>query len=198
MIWRLILFSAWLALSGCATTPLLEPSTDPHQLDLWQQHQARLQSLQHWRVEGRAAILARGSGGQVAFAWQREPGQQTLSIRTPLGQNVMQLTQTAQGVVLIDPEGTIHQGNDGEALLREILGWSVPLESMHAWLRGLPASRKEAFLLDEHGRIKLLQSNGWRIEYQRYSLIQGLALPSRLELTHTDLTLRLVVDRWRL
>lgn len=198
MILRVLLLGGVLLLSGCATAPLIEPETDPQRIMLWEAHQAMLQQIEHWRAEGRAAIRAQGSGGQVAFDWQRDPGQQLLHIRTPLGQNAMQLTQNAQGVVLIDHEGRIYQGSDGEAMLREALGWSVPVDAMHAWLLGLPASGDDAYSLDELGRLKSMHSNGWRIDYQRYTVIDGIPLPSRLELTHAELNLRLVVDRWSL
>ncbi|MDM7321755.1 MAG: lipoprotein insertase outer membrane protein LolB [Gammaproteobacteria bacterium] len=198
MILRLLLLGGLLLLAGCATAPLLEPTTDPQRISLWQTHQAKLHQIKRWRAEGRAAILAQGTGGQIAFDWQREPGQHVLNIRTPLGQNVMQLTQNAQGVVLIDQDGSVYQGGDGETLLRETLGWSVPLDAMHAWLLGLPTSQSDAYNLDEEGRLKRMHSNGWRIDYQRYTLVNGIPLPSRMELTRTDLTLRLVVDRWRL
>jgi outer membrane lipoprotein LolB len=198
MTLRLLLLGGLLLLAGCATAPLLEPTTDPQRISLWQAHQALLKQVERWRAEGRAAILAQGTGGQVAFDWQREPGQQLLNIRTPLGQNAMQLTQNAQGVVLIDHEGTVYQGSDGEAMLRETLGWSVPFDAMHAWLLGLPAAQSDAYSLDELGRLKRMHSNGWRIDYQRYTLVNGIPLPSRMELTHADLTLRLVVDRWHL
>ncbi|MGB9670163.1 MAG: lipoprotein insertase outer membrane protein LolB [Halothiobacillaceae bacterium] len=198
MTLRLLLLGGLLLLAGCATAPLLEPTTDPQRISLWQAHQALLKQVERWRAEGRAAILAQGTGGQVAFDWQREPGQQLLNIHTPLGQHAMQLTQNAQGVVLTDHDGTVYQGSNSEAMLRETLGWSVPFDAMHAWLLGLPASQSDAYSLDELGRLKRMHSNGWRIDYQRYTLVNGIPLPSRMELTHADLTLRLVVDRWHL
>ncbi|MGK0673682.1 MAG: lipoprotein insertase outer membrane protein LolB [Halothiobacillaceae bacterium] len=197
---RTLLFGGLLLLSGCATAPLIETETktDPHRLSLWQEHQALLRQIERWYAEGRAAILAQGTGGQIAFDWQREPGQQLLNIRTPLGQSAMRLIQNAQGVVLVDHEGVIHQGSDGEAMLHEVLGWSVPLDVMHTWLLGLPASPDDAYTLDDLGRLRQMQSNGWRIDYQRYTLVNGIPLPSRMELTRADLTLRLIVDRWKL
>lgn len=195
---RILALSSLLLLAGCATTPMVEEETDPQRISLWRAHQLQLQTIQQWHIEGRAAILAQGSGGQVAFDWSRAAEQQTLNIKTPLGQNVLQLTHNAQGVVLVDHEGEIYQGTDGEALLREALGWSVPFEAMHAWLLGLPATRDDAYSLDAEGRLKRMHSNGWRIEYQRYIVINGVSLPSKMELTHMDLSLRLVVDQWRL
>ena len=197
---RLLALSSLLLLAACATAPMVEEeeAADPQRVSLWRAHQAQLQGIRQWHIEGRAAILAQGAGGQVAFDWSRAAEQQTLNIKTPLGQNVLQLTHNAQGVVLVDHEGEIYQGTDGEALLRETLGWSVPFEAMHAWLLGLPATRDDAYSIDAQGRLKRMHSNGWRIEYQRYTAINGVALPTKMQLTHMDLTLRLVVDQWRL
>jgi outer membrane lipoprotein LolB len=198
MTFRTLLLGGLLLLSGCATAPLIETEADPQRLGLWQAHQEMLQHVERWRAEGRAAILAQGTGGQVAFDWQREADGQQLDIRTPLGQQAMRLTQSPEGVVLIDHEGTAHQGSDAEAMLRESLGWSLPFDAMHAWLLGLPANPSDAYSLDEQGRLQRLHSNGWRIDYQRYTLVNGIPLPSRMELTHPGLTLRLIVDRWQL
>ncbi|TQV63075.1 MAG: outer membrane lipoprotein LolB [Halothiobacillaceae bacterium] len=195
---RVLALGSLILLGGCATAPMIQEETDPQRIGLWRSHQQQLQAIQQWQIEGRAAILAQGTGGQVAFDWSRATEQQVLNIKTPLGQNVLQLTHNAKGVVLVDHEGEIHQGTDGEALLRETLGWSVPFEAMHAWLLGLPATGNDAYSLDPEGRILRMHSHGWRIEYQRYTTLNGVALPSKMELTHMDLTLRLIVDRWRL
>ncbi|MEW6445022.1 MAG: lipoprotein insertase outer membrane protein LolB [Pseudomonadota bacterium] len=198
MISRILALSAILLLGGCASLPPVEQDADPRKLDLWQAHQASLQTLRQWRAEGRAAILAQNSGGQIAFDWVQTHGQQVLTLKTPLGQNAVQITQNPGGAVLVDQDGTLHEGANSEALLRETLGWSVPVAGMHAWLLGLPATSDDAYSLDEHGRLKRLHSQGWRIEYQRYTVVDGKALPSKMEFTHMDLGLRLVIDRWRL
>ncbi len=198
MILRLLPPILLLLLSACATTPPLTPETSAPRLMAWQAHQQQLRQIAHWRAQGRAAILAQGAGGQIAFDWQSEPGQRLLHIRTPLGQNAMQLTQNSQGVVLVDQEGRVYEGEEAEELLHETLGWAVPFDAMHAWLLGLPASEEETFRLDAEGRLERLQSGDWRIEYQAYTVVDGIALPRRLELVHRHLTLRLIVDRWQL
>ncbi|MGC8730857.1 MAG: lipoprotein insertase outer membrane protein LolB, partial [Halothiobacillaceae bacterium] len=61
MTLRLLLLGGLLLLAGCATAPLLEPTTDPQRISLWQAHQALLKQVERWRAEGRAAILAQGT-----------------------------------------------------------------------------------------------------------------------------------------
>lgn len=200
-----------IGLSGCASLPeTAESSTPPgtegaldrdaQRLDLWLARQYAMQQLNNWRCEGRAAILAQNGGGQISFDWLRTPNDQVLNIKTPLGQNALQLTINPGGVTLIDHEGQVTQGEDGEALLNQALGWSVPIESLRAWLLGLPASRQDSYTLDAQGRILTLDSQGWSIEYKRYSETSGsglsLSLPSKFELRRSEMTLRLVIDRW--
>jgi len=196
-------------LGGCATLPeTAEPSAAPstegaldrdaQRLDLWLVRQVNLQRLNSWRCEGRAAILAQDGGGQISFDWLRNPQDQVLSIKTPLGQNALQLTINPSGATLIDHEGQVTQGESGEVMLNEVLGWSVPIESLRAWLLGLPSSREDSYTLDAQGRILSLDSQGWTIEYKRYSETNGLSLPSKFEMRRSEMTLRLVIDRWTL
>ncbi|MEW5837273.1 MAG: lipoprotein insertase outer membrane protein LolB [Pseudomonadota bacterium] len=199
-------------LGGCASLPetdeSMTPSTtgamdsDAQRLELWLNRQRAMQKLDHWRSEGRAAILAQNGGGQISFDWQHKPNEQILSIKTPLGQNALQLTINPGGATLVDHEGQVLQGEDGESLLQQALGWSVPIEFMRAWLLGLPATRSDSYTLDAQGRLLTLESQGWVIEYKRYGndgeTSQGFSLPSKLELRRSELTLRLVIDRWQM
>ena len=204
---RTTLLVSLLWLGGCASLPesadSMTPSTtgaldaDTQRLERWLGRQQAIQKLSHWRCEGRAAILAQNGGGQISFDWQHKPGEQILNIKTPLGQNALQLTINPGGATLIDHEGQISQGEDGEALLQQALNWSVPIESMRAWLLGLPATRSDSYTLDVQGRLLTLESQGWTIEYKRYN-DDSVNLPSKLELRRSELTLRLVIDRWQL
>ncbi|MGD9889235.1 MAG: lipoprotein insertase outer membrane protein LolB [Halothiobacillaceae bacterium] len=209
----MLLLLSLLALGGCASLPETPdsstvPSTevaldrDAQRLDLWLARQGEMQKLNTWRSEGRAAIIAQNGGGQISFDWLYTPQNQVLNIKTPLGQNAMQLTINPGGVTLIDQEGQVTQGDDGEAMLNEALGWSVPFESLRAWLLGLTATEDDSYTLDAQGRLLTLESQGWSIEYKRYSdmnhLGVSISLPSKFELRRSEMTLRLVIDRWTL
>ena len=207
LLTRALVLLSLLALGGCASLPEAPdsstlPSTegaldrDAQRLDLWLARQHAVQKLNTWRCEGRAAIIAQNGGGQISFDWLHSPKEQVLSIKTPLGQNAMQLTVNPGGATLIDHDGQVIQGENGEAMLNEALGWSVPLESLRAWLLGLPASREDSYTLDPQGRLLTIDSQGWTIEYKRYSEISGVSLPSKFELRRSEMSLRLVIDRW--
>jgi len=204
---RTLILLSLLALGGCASLPEapdsdILPGTegsldrDAQRLDLWVSRQDAVQKLNTWRCEGRAAIIAQNGGGQISFDWLHNPKDQVLSIKTPLGQNALQLTVNPGGATLIDHDGQVITGENGEAMLNEAIGWSVPLESLRAWLLGLPASLDDSYTLDPQGRLLSIDSQGWTIEYKRYSEINGVSLPSKFELRRSEMSLRLVIDRW--
>jgi outer membrane lipoprotein LolB len=213
--------TSMLWLTGCATLPeepdlnalqggTSEAESDPQRITLWRARQRDVAALDHWHCEGRAAIIAQNGGGQISFDWTRnakdQANEQILRIKTPLGQNALQLTINPRGATLVDHEGQVTQGDDGEALLVAALGWSIPIDDLRAWLLGLPASRDDSYTIDTQGRILTMDSRGWKIGYMRYSAINApsdstlntITLPSKLELQRMDMTLRLVIDRWSL
>ena len=207
---RALVMLSLFTLGGCASLPETRTVSDAEVVTddmaqrtaLWQKRQGEIQKLNTWRSEGRAAIIAQNGGGQISFDWLYSPKNQVLNIKTPLGQNAMQLTINPGGATLIDHEGQVTQGDDGEAMLNEVLGWSVPFESLRAWLLGLPATEDDSYTLDTQGRLLTLDSQGWSIEYKRYrnmnNLGTNISLPSKFELRRSEMTLRLVIDRWTL
>jgi outer membrane lipoprotein LolB len=67
------------------------------------------------------------------------------------------------------------------------------------WVRGLPVPDTEATrVLDESGQLSRLEQSGWVINYQRYQLVEGAAVPSKLQLARDDISVRLVINEWQL
>jgi outer membrane lipoprotein LolB len=55
-----------------------------------------------------------------------------------------------------------------------------------------------ARVYDEAGRLSHLEQSGWSIDYQRYQLVEGAAVPAKMQLAHEDIDVRLVINQWQL
>lgn len=120
-------------------------------------------------------------------------------MRTPLGQGVAELRGDVSGVELRDAEGHTHLALDAEDLVRRVLGVTLPLQGLAAWVVGHPRpGAPYQAQADDQGDLAVLLQDGWRIEFSRYARVDGYLLPGKLVARRADdLEIRLVVDDWQ-
>ncbi|WP_157953602.1 lipoprotein insertase outer membrane protein LolB [Zobellella maritima] len=188
---RFLLLSLVLLLSGCAYRAAEAPAGS------WQAQQAVLAKLQHWELSARLGIITPDERGSLSLFWRQNRDDYRLNLTNVVGKRVFDLNRQRQQIVLTDSEGQLHSAANARDLVFRLTGWDLPVEQLSSWIKGLPgeADRVE---YDDNGRPKILVSNDWRLEYQGYTRINGLWLPSHLTLTHAGTTLRLAISQWEL
>ena len=87
------------------------------------------------RVEPAGSAPARSLA--AAFDLRGSPAAGTLGLSTPLGSMLAEARWRPGAVVLVTPQGT-RRFADLDALTREVLGESVPIEAWFDWLHGRP------------------------------------------------------------
>jgi outer membrane lipoprotein LolB len=178
---------AVMLLAGCATTPAPSGSQSAAAISAWQ-------------FNGRVSLTRGEEGWHAGLHWQEQAGSYYLRVSGPLGQGGFQLNGDARGVVLVDADGQTFAARDADALLVQVTGWQLPVTGLRYWIRGLPepAAGKARTTLDEAGRLSRLEQSGWTINYQRYQLVDGFSLPGKLQLSHQDIAVRIIIDQWQL
>ena len=84
-----------------------------------------------------------------------------------------------------------------QSLVREKLGFDLPVENLHYWLLGVPNPASTFDLTrNDQDRAKTLNQAGWNISYDRYMPADGDTLPARMVLTAGDVRVRIVIDHW--
>lgn len=190
---------AALLLAGCAAVPEAPlPDVPPEQaLELREQ---RLGAIRHWTCVGRVGATDGRDSLSASMRWVQNRDGYRIRLSGPLGQALVELTGSAAGVSLRTAESGTFYASTPEVLLDEQFGWRLPVSGLRYWILGLPMPDAAVSLreLDEHGRIRRLAQSGWRIEYLDYTQVDGVDLPSRLELRHPDLSARIAVRTWQL
>jgi outer membrane lipoprotein LolB len=179
---RLIAF-VWLGLlSGCAmlSTPPT-PIAPPEQPE-----------TVAFAINGRVSINHGGERHSAGLRWIHLAGSDEILLFAPLGQTAARVYRD-NGNATLDRDGKHYQAGDAETLMQQALGWHLPLDGLHHWVLGLPAAVGEANIeRDADGRISLLMQDGWEVRYLRYV---G-TLPARMQLSHEDLQVLLLIDEW--
>lgn len=184
-----------LVLAGCAAPPVrVDAAADT----TWQARRDALLQLDHWRLTGRIGVRAQDDGWNATVDWMQQGDDvYAIEFRGPFGQGAAAV-RAAGGVVTMElPERPVTAAADAETLIDAELGWTVPVSGLRYWIRGVPAPDTAARTeLDGNGQLLALEQAGWRVEYQRYTPVRHLTLPTKITLTRAALRLRFIIDDW--
>ncbi|MES1191686.1 MAG: lipoprotein insertase outer membrane protein LolB [Steroidobacter sp.] len=173
-----------LLLGGCVTQPPRETIHDIKDVS----------QLRDWSAQGRIGITGVAQAGSGAFAWQQKNSISQVHLHGPLN--------TGSVYVLLDDTLHLTLGNgehyDADAALDVLsaqLGTAIPVRQMSYWLRGVPAPG--AYQWSSAGG-RVLQQDGWHIEYGDTVDVNGLLLPKRITATRDAVRIRVVISQWQL
>ena len=86
-----------------------------------------------------------------------------------------------------------------EALLTKAFELKLPISALRDWVRGLPyaGAPYQTLEIDDQGRLKYLEQQQWKVDYQRYETYGQQHMPSKLFISHPDFSVRLVINNWK-
>ncbi len=197
MIRALTICLALMGLAGCAQ--LDEPDQTPEREQLWQLSQQALAGYQQWDMHARAAVTLPGEVYNIGLQWRRDAEGLLFLLEAPFGQGVIRIETGAAGFYRLSlPDGRLFLDKSPEALLEQVIGWSIPVSGLDYWIRGMPHPEGEfTRRIDGDGLAREISQDNWSIEYLDYFTDSEPTLPRRLRLAHEELKMRLVIDHWQ-
>jgi outer membrane lipoprotein LolB len=151
-----------------------------------------------WSLEGRLSIDDGEDGGSGRLAWQVDGDTSRIDFHAAMGRGAWRLVSDGQGAMLETSDGRVLREPSVNALLQKEIGWTVPVDSLSWWARGLAAPGGEDQLqLDEDGNAEQIVQHGWTVSYRRYAGFGQRHLPTRLNATRDNYRVKLAVSDWR-
>ncbi len=183
-------------LGGCAVVP--QPVGEQENV-AWQRHLTWVQGQPDWRLKGRFALSVGHRGLSGGLEWQQEGSRYRIEVFGPLGRTQAILKGGIEWVSLKLAGKPPRTARSASGLMRETLGWSLPVAGLRFWVRGIsaPDSAPVKMRIDGAGRAVFIRQDGWKIHYLEYDVALGpQALPTRIRLVHGDVRIMLLIDRW--
>lgn len=185
-------------LAGCAGLGPREAVQGTGSAQQWNTNKALLSGIDGWEINGKVGIRAPQDSGSGTLYWLQRKDYYDIRLSGPLGRGAARLTGHPGQVSLEVANQGRYQADSPETLLKEQLGWNLPVSHLVYWVRGLPApGSKSSVTLDGDSRLAHLEQDGWRIDYDRYSDHGGYTLPERIKLQGQDLDVTLVIKDWQ-
>ncbi|EGM77124.1 outer membrane lipoprotein LolB [Rheinheimera sp. A13L] len=188
-----------LILTGCASNnsqlkPVIPLSA--------QQRQLQLEQLQEFTLTGALGVKAPEESISGSLNWQQQGPFFQASMTNFVGISIFELETDARGAT-VKADGETHQAQSASALLDYLSGWSLPIEEMPLWLKGVASAGSFNHHWDAQGRLtsftlKDSQQRDWQVSYSEF-FPDALALPKRIQLdSKTDGSrIKLVVRKWQ-
>jgi len=185
MNWRL-LFLGLAMLGGCVSLPSApKPAARPAQFE-----------DAPFALNGRVSIKHLEIRQSAGVHWTHQAHSDEILLLNPLGQTAARVYRD-DGNATLDEGGRHYQDADAQSLMEQVLGWHLPLDGLHHWVLGMadPGSPAQIERAD-NGQISMLRQDGWEVRYLSYADANLGSMPKRMQLSHEDLQVLLLVDEW--
>lgn len=142
-------------------------------------------------VQGVFAVITAQNAQSGHFTWMQTGNDFTLELYGPLGLGATVLIKNADQVHLKTAQGATYEASSPEALLQQVLGWSMPVSGFTQWLWGEPdPAAPFTATYDTDHRILTLAQEGWSIAY----VWQNASAPARITLTGNGIQVKIAIQ----
>ncbi|WP_426416055.1 lipoprotein insertase outer membrane protein LolB [Aestuariirhabdus sp. LZHN29] len=187
-----------LMLAGCSSLAPAPKTLPASERELhWQQQQLQMESLQQWQLAGKLGIRTESSSASVHLNWDQGSDHYRIRIASAIGQTLALLQGSPGGVALSTADDSTLYSISAEQLLREELGWELPVSDLHYWIRGIPAPGSSTPRLNNQGLLESLQQGRWSLRFNRYQQVGRWQLPGRLIAEGPEARLTFIINDWK-
>lgn len=185
-------------LTGCSTfsSPTSEPSLTKAS---WKERQADLSRIQSWEISGKIAIQTARDSGSANVDWTQNQSQFNISLYGPLGAGGLKLWGHPGAVTMETAKGQRFTASTPEELLRQQMGWNLPVSNLNYWVRGLPVPGSDyQGQYDAYHRLTNLAQNGWNVQFLSYQNAGRVDLPNRITISSASFKTKMVIYDWKI
>ncbi len=187
-----------LLLAGCAAPPVQTQAEAPPE---WTQQQLALREVTHWQVSGKLGVRQDNrSDSAVINQWVQQDLRFDINLSSPVfGLGATAIQGTPEGIWFTRSGEQPVYSEDPEGLIRQQVGWSLPIRHLLYWVKGIPAPGPfQDILFDQNGNLYQLQQAGWDIVYESYHPTIPYALPRKIVLRRDKVRLTFIISNWDL
>lgn len=193
-----IALACLLLLAGCVAPPVQTQVEAPPQ---WAQQQQALQEITTWQVSGKLGVRQDNRlDSAVINQWIQQDERFDINLSSAVfGLGATSIQGTPNSIWFTRSGEQPVYSDDPEALIRQQVGWTLPIRHLLYWVKGVPAPGQfQEMLFDESGNLYQLNQAGWNIVYESYHSSGPYPLPRKIVLRRDNVRLTFVINNWDL
>lgn len=182
-----------LLVSGCVSTGI---RPDPGRLAAQADREAALSHSRDWSLTARLGVSNGRDSGSGTLNWTQQGAAYRFRVHAPVTGKTWELQGDDHHAELTGLRAEAVHGAGAEALLRQELGWRVPVAELVAWVRALRSSPAASISFREDGLPQEIREAGWVVRYLDYDQADP-PMPRKLFAEQGDYRVRLAIQRWQ-
>lgn len=187
LLWVLVAWLPGCALFQAEQQPSAEGST------------GALHALKAWRMEGRIGVQTTEDAWQANLFWDHDANQDRLRVSGPLSQGMVSIVVQKDLIYVNEGNGITELSRDPDRMLRQRLGFAVPLASLRYWVLGIPdPQRPHTTVRGEKADPGGFQQLGWTVRVDRLMDVGMHRLPQKLIVQGAGVKLKIIGDIWEI
>jgi outer membrane lipoprotein LolB len=147
-----------------------------------------------FELVGRLSVRDGQRGEFGTLRWRRAAGSESITLLSPLGQIVAELSQQSGQPAKLVANNETRTAATLADLTRDALGTAVPVDELARWVQGLTGAASSSAASSPASQF---QHAGWEVEAVNHRIVEGSAIPTRLTAIKGDVVVKLVVDEWK-
>jgi len=181
----------------CGCTSQIPPQQNANYRLSWKTRQRQLRKITNWQLRGYMAMRSPQENLTAFLNWKQQAKNYVIYLSGPLGIGTVHIYGKPGKFILQNAKGKQFVAKTPEQLVKQQLGWKLPISNLYYWIRGIPVPRVVATgYFDDCHRLTELNQQGWQIYYQNYTRVANLDLPNTIILRYPNLSVKIIVNRW--
>ena len=178
--------SAFALLLAACQSPIEQKEISYIPDSYWTLMQDKLKAVKNLNLKGRIGIQNPQGRMSANYIYNLKNESYSLELISSLGSQIGKLTADKDKAMLI-VNGKVYTSHDGEALIKEIYGLSLPVNNLKDIMLGIPQSMA---LKDASGKYQSAVIAGFLVEYQKFADFNDYALPTDYQISNEDTLLK--------
>lgn len=185
------------SLTGCMQAVKSNFPIPANKQKAYLKHALHVSKIQNWQAHGLVGVRLKNQAQSANFVWTQKAKHFNIELYGPLGLGATYLKGQPGDVTLDTHDKKHYQASNAQSLMDQVLGWSVPVEGLVYWSKGIPIPRiAEKHTVNRFGFLKTLDQDGWHIDYRRYQNAGAYGLPHQMILTRPGIRVAAVFNTW--
>lgn len=184
-------------LVSCAPPPRPSDIPPTNKVETLEKRKAETAKVSSWELKGAMAAKSNTKAWSATMDWtQHGPNSYQIRLMGPLGGGTVLINKTGKTVTFQDGAKKVSSTNAEELLLKQT-GIRLPVNNLYYWVRGLPAPGPvQGEKHDQYNHLSQLSQSGYNINFNQYTSVKGIDLPSSIRLTGNGVMVKVIIKSW--